>query len=190
MLFATGQLPPDAKDRRQAAFTLIELIVVMTMIVIVLGLVFPSLKGFFRGRALDNEANRFLALTRYGQSRAISEGLPMELWINSRLGTYGLQAQSGYTETQAGLSFYTADPGVQVSASAPPSITTLTRSNYWTQLTSTASVAIPKIRFQPDGFIDEISPRTVFFRQGPNDMIRLVENPTHLRYEIKTGSGR
>jgi type II secretion system protein H len=184
MTSATGQ-PHSNKGRRRAAFTLIELIVVMTMMVIVLGLVFPSLRGFFRGRALDNEANRFVALTRYGQSRAISEGLPMELWINTRRGTYGLEAQSGYSETQAGLSSYTVDPAVQVTASAPPSITTLTRSNYWTQATANGIAALPTIRFQPDGFISENSPRTVFFRQGANGLIRVVETSTHLRYEIQ-----
>ena len=43
-------------------------------------------EGVFRGRNLDNEARQFLSLTRYGQSRAISEGVPVELWINPRAG--------------------------------------------------------------------------------------------------------
>ncbi len=188
MQSAIGQ-PQSDKDRPRAAFTLIELIVVMTMMVIVLGLVFPSLKGFFHGRVLENEAGRFLALTRYGQSRAISEGLPMELWVNSRLGTYGLQAQSGFTESQDGLISYPVDSDVEVSVSAPPSIASLTRSNYWTQATPNATIALPTIRFQPDGFISESSPQTVFFREGADDLIRIVETPTHLRYEIQTGSG-
>jgi type II secretion system protein H len=188
MLFAIGQRQ-GAKDRRRAGFTLIELIVVMTMMVIVLGLVFPSLKGFFHGRVLENEAGRFLALTRLGQSRAISEGLPMELWINPRLGTYGLQAQSGFTESQSGLISYPVDSDVQVSVSPPPSISTLTRSNYWTQATAKTTAILPTIRFQPDGFISETSPRTIFFREGADDMIRIVETPNHLRYETQTGYG-
>ncbi len=63
------------------AFTLIELILVMAMLAIVISVALPSLKGFFRGRNLDSEARRFLSLTRYGQSRAVSEGVPMVLWI-------------------------------------------------------------------------------------------------------------
>ena len=51
-------------------FTLIELVVVMTLLVTVIALASPSLAGFFRGRALDAEARRMMSLTRLGQSRA------------------------------------------------------------------------------------------------------------------------
>src|SRR5580692_1771851 len=85
----------NVNSRVCAAFTLVELVLVITIMTILIALVFPSLKGFFRGRNLDNEARRFLSLTRYGQSRAISEGVPVELWINPRQGSYGLQALSG-----------------------------------------------------------------------------------------------
>src|SRR6266540_3620386 len=58
---------------RVRAFTLIELLLVMALLLLVFGVTLPSLKGFFRGRNLDSEARRFLSLTRYGQSRAVSE---------------------------------------------------------------------------------------------------------------------
>jgi type II secretion system protein H len=61
------------------AFTLIELILVMTILLVVMAVAFPSLRGFFRGRNLDSEARRILALTRYGQSRAVAEGVPVVL---------------------------------------------------------------------------------------------------------------
>jgi prepilin-type N-terminal cleavage/methylation domain-containing protein len=183
MIFAIGQ----RNKQRRRAFTLIELIVVMTLMVVVLGIVFPSLKGFFHGRVLENEAGRFVALARYGRSRAIAEGLPMELWVNAKAGTYGLQAESGYTETQNGAQTYTVDQELQISTAQPPSISTLTRSNYWTKSLTKVST-FPTIRFQPDGFIDETSPQTIYFRQGNEGMIRVVEAPNHLRYEIQTGS--
>ena len=71
---------PPAAD----GFTLIELMLVLTLLLIVIGVAFPSLQHFFRGRNLDSEARRFLSLTRYGQSRAVSEGVPMVLWIDAR----------------------------------------------------------------------------------------------------------
>ena len=80
------------------AFTLIELMLVMTMLVAVIAVTMPSLSNFFRGRSLDSEARRFLSLTRYGQERAVSEGLPMTLWIDTANGTYGLQEEPGYNE--------------------------------------------------------------------------------------------
>src|SRR6266404_5112384 len=75
--------------QRSTAFTLIELIVVMTLLVVVIGIALPTLGNFFRGRTLDSEARRLLALTRQGQSRAVSEGLPVLLWVDAQQGTCG-----------------------------------------------------------------------------------------------------
>src|SRR5215471_4886864 len=99
MKLAIGTQPPPARNGAMG-FTLIELILVMALFVVVMGIVAPDLSSFFRGRNLDSEAQRFLSLTRYGRSRAISEGVPVELWINAKQGHYGLQAVSGYTETK------------------------------------------------------------------------------------------
>ena len=66
MTLPTGRTRSDT-DR---AFTLIELVLVMTLLVVVVAIAAPSLAGFFRGRALDAEARRLLSLTRQGQSRA------------------------------------------------------------------------------------------------------------------------
>jgi Tfp pilus assembly protein FimT len=181
MIFATGQ-PKDSRN----AFTLIELILVMTMMIIVIGIVFPSLEGFFHGRNLDNEARQFLSLARYGQSRAISEGIPVELWINLRQGTYGLQALPSYSESQTNPMVFNLDKTVQIAFSPPP--TTLTQSNYWTQPVG-QSGALTKIRFQPDGYISDTSPQNIYFRQANGGgQIWIAENSTHLRYELEPGS--
>jgi len=182
MTFATGT-PRDSR----AAFTLIELILVMTMMIIVVGVVFPSLKGFFHGRNLDNEARQFLSLTRYGQSRAVAEGIPVELWINPRQERYGLQALSGYSESRTNPLVFALDSTVKIAISAPT--TTLTHSNYWTQTTAQALTgAVTKIRFQPDGFISDTSPQNIFFRQpDTGEEIWIAETPTHSRYDIQTG---
>jgi type II secretion system protein H len=177
-------LKSESKARRRAAFTLVELILVMTIMVIIVSLVAPSLKGFFRGRNLDNEALRFLALTRYGQSRAVNEGVPVELWVNPRDGSYGLESLSGYTETQTNAQKYRMDSSVQIVLSVPSSA--LTHSNYWSQTTAHFG-AVTKIRFQPDGFISDASPQNVYLRQGNDAQIWIAEAPTHLEYDIKSG---
>src|SRR5882762_3727281 len=82
----------------RSGFTLIELMLVMAMLLIVLGVAAPSLSNFFRGRTLDSEARRFVSLTRYGQSRAVSEGVPVVLWIDAKQGAYGLKQGAGYTD--------------------------------------------------------------------------------------------
>ena len=55
----------------------------MALLTMVISLTAPSLSRFFRGRTLDSEARRLLALTRSGQSRAVSEGMPMDLWVDA-----------------------------------------------------------------------------------------------------------
>jgi Tfp pilus assembly protein FimT len=182
LFMETGQ-KNNGKVRRRAAFTLVELILVMTIMMVLISLVFPYLKGFFRGRNLDNEALRFLALTRYGQSRAVNEGVPVELWVNPKDGSYGLEALSGYTETQTEPLQYSVDSSVQITLSAPSSV--LLHSNYWSQAKAQFG-AVSKIRFQPDGFISDMSPRNVFLRQGADSQICIAEAPSHLEYDIQS----
>src|SRR3974390_2908230 len=74
------------------AFTLIELILVMAVLTIAASITAPALANFFRGRTLDSEARRLLALTRHGQSRAVSARLPMELWFDTAHSPFGLEA--------------------------------------------------------------------------------------------------
>ena len=74
----------SADARGRGGFTLIELILVMAVLAIVLAIIAPSLGNFFRGRTLDSEARRFVSLTRYAESRAVSEGSPMLLWMRHR----------------------------------------------------------------------------------------------------------
>src|ERR1043165_7901245 len=99
MTLPTGKT--TAAEPRQA-FTLIELILVMAILSIVLAVAAPSLSNFFRGRSLDSEARRFVALTRYGQSRAVSEGVPMVLWLDSSARAYGLEQEISYSTTSDG----------------------------------------------------------------------------------------
>jgi type II secretion system protein H len=172
------------KNDKRSAFTLVELVLVMTIMVMIISLVMPSLKGFFRGRNLDNEALRFVALTRYGQSRAINEGVPVELWVNAKAGTYGLEALSGYTETQTKPLTYTLDSTVQITLSAPSTV--MVHSNFWSQAKGQSGTTT-RIRFQPDGFISDVSPQNIYLRQGTDGQIWIAEAPTHLQYDIQNG---
>ena len=52
------------------AFTLIELILVLALLVIITSLAAPAMANFIRGRALDSEARRLSALMHAAQSRA------------------------------------------------------------------------------------------------------------------------
>src|SRR2546428_13536645 len=117
----------NRRNDRASAFTLIELILVMAMLAIVISVALPSLKGFFRGRSLDSEARRFLSLTRYGQSRAVSEGVPMELWIDTRRGAYGLQQQAGYTDGDSNAVAFAVEEDVRIEVQMPAAAPSMSR---------------------------------------------------------------
>jgi len=176
---------PTGNRRDDTGFTLIELILVMAMLAIVISVALPSLKGFFRGRNLDSEARRFLSLTRYGQSRAVSEGVPMVLWIDARQKAYGLQAQTGYADTDTNAVQFTLDKDLQVEAMTPQ-VASLVQAKLWTQSAQPVG-SLPMIRFQPDGFISETSPDQIVFRQGTDDPIWIAESTNRLKYEIQAG---
>ena len=165
------------------AFTLIELMLVMAMLLIVLAVAFPSLRGFFRGRNLDNEARRFLSLTRYAQNRAVSDGYPMVLWIDVKEGTYGMQAQTGYLDEDDKSVEYKIDETLALEVTRPM----LVRATA-TQRNETASVVgnLPAIRFTPDGFYADSSPERIVIRQDDKDEVVIAKNENRLGYEIQT----
>jgi type II secretion system protein H len=181
MTFPTGHKSADPTGR--GGFTLIELLVVMAMLLIVLGVSFPSLKHFFHARNLDSEARRLLSLTRYGQSRAVAEGIPMVLWIDAQARTYGLQASTGYVEedTRAVEFVLEEDMNVEVTLPAVTPTSTMARS----QMASGTGRHLPMIHFSPDGFISEPSPEAIKLRQGENDVVWIVPSGHRLNYEIQ-----
>jgi len=183
MTLQAGNKKNEPRPRR--AFTLLELMLVMAMLLIVLSVTFPSLKNFFRARNIDSEARRFLSLTRYGQSRAISEGVPMMLWIDAKQGTYGVQPQIGYSSGESNTLTFSLDQTLQVEV--PTAVARVfTESNLWTQTSSSAG-NLPMIRFLPDGSISETSPEKILLRQGAEDALWIAETTNRLQYEIQPG---
>lgn len=166
-----------------AGFTLVELILVMALLVIVLGYAAPSLSRFFRARNIDNEARRFLALSRYGQSRAVSEGVPVILWIDASRKVYGLKAHPGYVDNDPLALEYTLDPDLEIEV-PPPQYNIQT--NFWTmapQLGRGERV----ICFLPDGYLSETSPERILIRlPKENETVCIGASQNRIRYEIQT----
>jgi Tfp pilus assembly protein FimT len=159
------------------------MVLVMALLVIMLAYVAPSLSRFFRGRYLSSEARRMLALTRYGQSRAVSEGIPMLLWFNPQLGKYGLMAQPAYVEQDVKAVEYTLEPELQLEVQMAPRVQT----NFWSLAPAQTKLGQPTICFLPDGFISETSPDRILLREKrQNDAVWLAETANRLAYEIRT----
>ena len=84
-----------------AAFSLVELILVMALLVIVMAVSAPSLARSMRQRHLSDEAARFVALTEYSRNEAVSQGVPMTVWIDPAGGRCGVEAKVGFTGSEA-----------------------------------------------------------------------------------------
>jgi len=170
---------------RQLAFTLIELMLVMALLTIVIAVSAPSLSNFFRGRTLDSEARRFVSLTRYGQSRAVSEGIPMTLWIDTRRGTYGLRQEPGYTDQDTQAVDLVLGPALRLAVADLPGVGA---QPVRASLAQPADPNIATLRFQPDGFIDPSSPRSVVLSEDIGDSIWITQTRNRLNYEIHTNT--
>lgn len=173
-------------------FTLIELILVMTILTVTVSITAPALARFFRGRSLDSEARRLLALTRQGQSRAISEGLPMDLWIDSNNRAIGLEAEPSYETDDPKAVQFEVDPDMQIEAVTQSDQASSFGSTRMSQPTSSLTTPLlrkrpnlPTIRFLPDGSMAESSPQTVRITGRDGTALWLVQSRNHLSYEIQ-----
>ena len=68
----------------------------MALLAMLLAFAAPSLSRSIRDRHLKQEATRFVALTEYARGEAVSQGVPMIVWIDSEAGRFGAQPKSAY----------------------------------------------------------------------------------------------
>jgi type II secretion system protein H len=155
------------------AFTLVELLLVLTLLVVITSMVAPAMSNFIRARAVDAEARRLFALMHAGQSRAVSEGLPMMLWVDEKKGAYGLEAETSPKSGDPKAENLTVDENVQIAVLNAGTATLTTFQN------------LPAIRFLADGTIDENSPQTLRLADAKGNALWLVEARTRMGYEIR-----
>ena len=153
-------------------FTLIELIFVLALLVIITSIAVPRMSGFIRGRALDSESRQLMALMHAAQSRAVSEGMPMMLWINAPAGQYGFAAETSGKDGDAKAETLTLDGVLKIAVQNGGTGAATTFGN------------LPAIRFLPDGTVDEGSPQTVQLLDQDGFGRWLVEAPNRTGYEI------
>lgn len=186
---------PRLTHRPCTAFTLIELILVMAILIMMVSLSAPTLSHFFRGRALDSEARRMLALMRNGQNRAVSEGVPMDFWVDADQGRFGLEAERSYETEDPKAVDLPLDSGLQVEvvgrASAAPVAAPALGPGQTVSTISVSKVALahpklPTIRFLPDGSISDTSPEVLCLKSREGTSLWLAQTHTRLTYEIRT----
>jgi type II secretion system protein H len=196
MIFPTRQLERAGAfrpfGRAGRGFTLIELILVMALLTVVISLTAPKLSRFFRGRTLDSEARRLLALTRSGQSRAVSEGIPVDLWVNAAEGQIGLEAEPSFETSDPKALDFQIDERLKIEvearvAAAPA--TTMSRRTVARVASlprvQLAHAELPTIRFLPDGSIGETSPLKLRLIGADGESLWLAQAKYGMGYEIR-----
>lgn len=177
-----------ARARRPAGkadgFTLIELVLILALLVVITSLTAPAMARFIRGRALDTEARRMVALMHAAQSRAVSEGAPMMFWVDAKGGRYGLCSEaSGQTSGQR----LSAAPGQNGDPKAETLTVDATLAVAVVKLSTGAQIefnGLPAIRFLADGTVDESSPQTLKLADSDGFSRQLVETRLRTGYEI------
>lgn len=138
-----------ASDPAAPGFTLVELILVMALLAVVAAFSAPSLSRSLRQRNLDGEAARLLAATEYGRDEAVSQGVPMTVWIEPKAQRFGVAPKAGYDadETRAREFELNTDINFEIDRAA------------------TQNGVVEVMEFSPDG------------APGPSsiDMVRLVD---------------
>jgi len=174
-----------AGRRRSQGFTLIELILVMVLLAVVIAISAPSLSRFFRSRGLESEARRFMALTRHAQSRAVSEGVPMVLWLETKQRAYGLRADKSFVqEEDPQAQQFAVDETLQVEVRlSSDALSASQRSQFKNEKRTTSGLYT--LRFNPDGFVSASSPEVVAFRQKDNGELWVAQSRNRLNYEIQ-----
>ena len=79
-------------------FTLVELVLVMAVLVVLLAIVAPVLSASMRGRVLEEQGARLLALTEYSRDEAASQGVPVVVWVDPDTRRFGADVKPGYTD--------------------------------------------------------------------------------------------
>lgn len=172
MILRTGNRLSDRNA--STGFTLIELVLVMAILIVVLSVSGASLTAFFKGRTLEAEGKRFLALTRYAQNRAVSEGLPVVIWIDERAKKYGLEVSEGFAEVNEKPTEFSLGRDLEFD------------------LQWASGAAIQKsgnktlLRFRPDKFFDENNPDLIIIKEPKGESVAITPSRNRLYYEIST----
>jgi len=160
--------------RARAGFTLIELVLVMAILIVVLSISGASLTSFFKGRSLESEGKRFLALTRYAQNRAISEGLPTTVWINEKEKKYGIETAPGFVEVDEDSEEFTLGRDLEIEVAWPVSGAPRRSGNEVV------------LNFSPDGFFNQTNPEQIVIKEPKGEEVLIAPSRNRLYYEITT----
>jgi len=152
----------------KTAFTLVELIIVMALLTVVMAIAVPSLSRSMKQRNLDGEATRLLAATEYARDEAISQGIPMTVWIDTEGRRYGIEPKEGFTGDETRVREFSVDPdiGFEIANAV------------------VKSGIVEAIEFEPDGTPALTNVQSVVLKDRFNSVLTVAQTTDGLGYEI------
>lgn len=162
-----------------AAFTLIELVLVMAVLVTMLAIVAPVISRSMRGRNLEQQGARLQALTEYCRDEAANLGVPMTVWVDPESRRFGADVKAGYTADAAHRKEYAlpADLNFDPVQGA--------------QAAKTSGHGFDVAEFAPDGTLDPVSAPSVRIANRTNGTaISVTQTPDGYGYQIVKEAGR
>lgn len=182
-------------DRGRPGFTLIELILVLALLAVISSYVAPSLSKFVRGRSLDSEARRLLAVTRAAGGRAVSLGVPVRVWLDTAGRGYGMESELLATNMDTQVVSFQLEDHLSLEVLNTVAVATVpgqsratgaSSSRNQTSLNTPATPGrFPALRFLPDGSVDDSSPQGVRLTDSEGFSRLLVQSRSRMGYEIQ-----
>ena len=160
----------SVSGRRNSAFTLLELVIVLAIIGLVAVMTVPGFVGMMRGRHLTSAANRVHAALNGAKNVAVTQRRPYGLVFDISEGSMGVYEDGDTSNPLQGkelflaqvVSFDTANPDWNVPDNKPDG----------------SPDGNPEVIFRPDGSVDSSTAPVIVIvsRQGEHMHIRVVRN--------------
>ena len=145
-----------------------ELIIVMALLALITALAAPSLARSLRQRKVNEEATRFLALTEYARDEAVSQGVPMVVWVDPKGQSFGVETKAGFEGDESRNREFTLNPDV---------------SFHIDKIALSGGVA-HAVEFAPDGAPDVSSVESVEMTDRFDSAVSIVRTNDRRSYEI------
>ncbi|MBT3290634.1 MAG: type II secretion system protein [Victivallales bacterium] len=140
-----------SEARHNSAFTLLELVIVMAVVGTTLAVTAPNLARFVHGRSVQEEARRFVAVTRRAAVVAASQSCRTLVWLDPETGEYGWRRVETYDEEGVGDVSFTVADGMVLEVSPQPEEETC------------------EVTFLPHGTVEGADELRVCFVSGPGE---------------------
>jgi Tfp pilus assembly protein FimT len=140
----------------------------MALLAIVMAIAAPSLSRSMKERNLADEAARFLSATEYARSEAVSQGVPMVVWIDPGSRRIGIEPKPGFDGEPSRNREYEWNEDIQVA----------------TEQKATSNSTLDVAEFGPDGAPAEASAETVKMSDRFGAALTIARTSDRWSYEI------